>query len=201
VIDVNGCPGSYTAYGLITVYPDPVAGFDFGPQPTTTLAPEITFTPDCQLCASCVYYINNDSDAVITNNCTGFTYSFPDTGTYVVTQEVYTQYGCMATITHTVRIEPAFVLYAPNAFTPNGDGLNEVFLPQGIGIDPENYELFIFDRWGNLLFKTQDMHEGWDGCVWTNKKLVQEDTYIWKVVVKDIMDVKHIYNGHVSVIK
>lgn len=201
VIDVNGCPGQYTFNNMITVYPDPVPGFTFGPQPTTTISPDITFTPDCQLCVQCIYYIGNDSDAVVSNNCTGFTYSFPDTGTYVVTQEVYTQYGCVATITHTVRIDPAFVLYAPNAFTPDGDGLNEVFLPQGTGIDPDNYELLIFDRWGNLLFRTEDMHQGWDGTVRGNKKLVQEDTYVWKVIVKDIMDATHIYTGHVSVIK
>lgn len=201
VIDVNGCPGTQTYNNMITVHPIPTPGFIISPQPTTLLNPDITFTPDCISCDSCVYYIDTDSDVVVINNCTGFVYTFQDTGSFVVTQEVYSQYGCMATISHIVDIDPDFILYAPNAFTPNGDGLNDVFLPQGIGIDSKHYELTLFDRWGNLIFQTNNLDKGWDGTVHGNNKLVEEDAYVWKVVLQDIKGNKHSYMGHVSVIR
>lgn len=200
VIDVNGCPGQVTYPGMITVHPDPVAGFIATPQPTTILNPTITFTPDCISCDSCIYTIGiNDSDIVVVNNCTPFSYTYSDSGTYVVTQEVYSQYGCYATTTETIVIDPDFIIYAPNAFTPNGDGINEEFLPVGMGIDEKNYELFIYDRWGNLIFYTDNVRRGWNGRI--NNRLVQEDTYVWKVLVQDISKNKHKFMGHVSVIR
>jgi gliding motility-associated-like protein len=200
VVDVNGCPGQVTYPDMITVHGDPVAGFTASPQPTTILNPDITFTPSCIACDSCVYYLGiNDSDVVVINNCTPFTYTYADSGTYSITQYVYNQFGCVDSITQTIVIDPDFIIYAPSAFTPNGDGLNEEFLPQGIGIDEKNYELFIYDRWGNLVFYSDNLYRGWDGKI--NNRLVQEDVYVWKIRVQDISKNKHKFMGHVSVIR
>ncbi|MBI3503136.1 MAG: gliding motility-associated C-terminal domain-containing protein [Bacteroidetes bacterium] len=81
----------------------------------------------------------------------------------------------------------AGALYVPNAFTPNGDRLNEIFLAKGEGIT--SFDMKIFDRWGNLIFASANMKEGWDGKIQGGHYLLkedgsepaQEDVYIWKI--------------------
>lgn len=92
-----------------------------------------------------------------------------------------------------------YTFYAPNAFTPDGNGNNETFLPQGHAVDYNKYYLSIYDRWGELIYKTDDYTQGWDGTV--NGLLVQEDVYIWKVDLKDIYGISHHYIGRVTIIR
>ncbi len=66
----------------------------------------------------------------------------------------------------------------PDAFTPNRDGKNELFLPKGLRI--ESYELTILDRWGNIVFQTNDLKEGWDGTL--NGKKLPSGVYTFKAV-------------------
>jgi gliding motility-associated-like protein len=78
-------------------------------------------------------------------------------------------------------------LYVPNAFTPNGDHLNDFFAAKGEGIT--SFSMNIFDRWGNLLFATDDINKGWNGKIQSGHYLLkedgkatsQEDVYIWKI--------------------
>jgi gliding motility-associated-like protein len=94
------------------------------------------------------------------------------------------------------------VLYAPNAFTPlNVDGINDVFMPQGVGIDPENFEMTIFDRWGTEIYKTNDINKGWDGRANGGKNIAQIDVYVWKIKTKDYRGEDHSYIGHVTIVK
>ena len=67
-------------------------------------------------------------------------------------------------------------IFFPNSFTPNGDGINDVFRPLGTNV--VEYELLIFNRWGELIFSTNDFHQGWDGQ--HNGKSAQQDTYVWR---------------------
>lgn len=82
-----------------------------------------------------------------------------DSGYYTVTVSNACG-GDMATI-QVQFIECGGDLYFPNVFTPNGDAFNQYFSPVGVNI--ENYELYIYNRWGNLLFKTSDVNQPWDG--------------------------------------
>ena len=80
-------------------------------------------------------------------------------------------------VSNYARVSPSAVLYIPNAFTPNGDGINETFAPKGDGI--ETFKMLIYNRWGELLFETQDLQKGWDGTF--KGVLSQQDVYIYKV--------------------
>ncbi len=95
--------------------------------------------------------------------------------------------------TATVIVDVYDDIFIPNAFTPNGDGINDVFFPKGgtLVTDPESYELLIFNRWGNLIFKTNDPNTGWDG------NNAEEDVYVWEI--KTSNGIYHI--GHVSLIR
>ena len=79
---------------------------------------------------------------------------YKDTGCYQVRLIATNLVGCLDTTSRLVCIEDDFAIYIPNAFSPNGDDINDVFLPKGNGISPNEYELLIFDRWGLLLFKS-----------------------------------------------
>jgi gliding motility-associated-like protein len=113
---------------------------------------------------------------------------------------VVNQYGCSATSSEYVYIEPDYSFYAPNAFTPNGDSRNDVFKVYGEGIDNSTFQMFVFDRWGNLIFVSDDINKGWDGTV-NGSPVSQIDTYVWQVRFKDMTGDPHKYIGHVSLIQ
>jgi gliding motility-associated-like protein len=84
---------------------------------------------------------------------------------------------------HVVEYCPA-TIFVPNTFTPNGDGLNDVFIPVGKSI--ASIHLMIFDRWGELLYETDDMDMGWDGTY--RGELVKNDMYAWRLTYRFYTD-------------
>ncbi len=91
------------------------------------------------------------------------TYVFSDTGSHEVTLIVEDQYGCFDTLTQSVGVVPLQTYFLPNAFTPNGDGLNDVFVGVGLTDYLLDFRMNIFDRWGGLIFSSKDAQGGWDG--------------------------------------
>jgi len=109
--------------------------------------------------------------------------------------------SCSGTASVTVNVKPFIVLYIPNAFTPDGiGGVNDYFIPQGIGWSPENYEFRIFNRWGQMIFYTQDINKAWDGRTQGTNEFVPLGVYVYKIVIYSIDGEKHTFRGHVSVI-
>ncbi len=195
----DGCTSTITMPNYINVYANPVASFTAGPQPTTVMNPEIFFTDQS---------INADSwswnfgDLVASSSTLqNPSFIYPDPTCYQVQLTVTTVDGCVDDTIQEVCIDPDVSLYVPNAFTPNDDGTNDVFLPLGIGMDPDKFEMWIFDRWGNLIFYTDDMARGWDGRVMAAQDIAQIDTYVWKIKATDMLGKKHDLIGKVSLIK
>jgi gliding motility-associated-like protein len=91
--------------------------------------------------------------------------------------------------------------YAPNTFIPNDDGLNDVWLPVfSSRINVENYELSIYNRWGELVFKTNDFMQGWNGIY--NNKLVQLGVYSFKIEFRNSNDrINQIHTGHITLVR
>ncbi len=202
VMDVDGCPGSQTISNFINALPVPVAAFTSSPQPTTILYPDISFTDQSTPAPNIVSWSWNFGDlsgasSILQNP----KYTYADTGCYIVQLAVVANNGCVDTVKHPVCIDPDFTFYAPNTFTPNGDGKNDIWMPQGIGIDPKNYHLMMFDRWGNLMFETYTWGQGWDGRANGGADVAQIDTYVWKVDLKDVLHNKHNYAGHCNIVK
>ena len=107
--------------------------------------------------------------------------------------------GCLDTAYSTIYIAPEFQLYVPNAFTPNNDGLNDVFMLKGTGFKTETLEMYIYDRWGQLVYYTKD--KLWDGKSSVTNQLVQQDVYVWKVMMRSYDDQLKSYIGHVTVVR
>ncbi len=89
--------------------------------------------------------------------------TFPEPGTFPVQLAIVDTLGCVDTLVKFIRVAPEFNLYLPTAFSPDGDGLNEVFRVEGTGI--QMFRLRIFDRWGRVVFETEDPALGWDGSI------------------------------------
>jgi len=140
----------------------------------------------------------NPDTSVITHP--NFTYPDNVPGNYTVLLTVTDNNGCQDTVMGTVIVNGIYLFYAPNAFTPDGDGLNDVFRPYGEGIDFSQYTMQIFDRWGELLYDISNAERGWDGTY--KGKPVPSGTYIWKIVAKEEYGtIIHDNYGHVNLIK
>src|SRR6185312_17006295 len=163
---------------LINIYSHPKANFAATPQPTDILTPTLYFTDastDAYGIKSWFWTFGDATDSTSTIPSPQHTYG--DTGTYCPTLVVTNIHNCTDSIEHCIVIEPFFALYIPNAFTPNTDGRDEVFLPEGKYVC--TFEMWIFDRWGQELFHTTDINQGWNGHVGSSSAMCQEDTYVY----------------------
>jgi len=134
-------------------------------------------SPDSLSCSLCI-------DATV----------FPEASTYAVFT-VEDAHNCRNQ--DTVKIIVDGSLYVPNAFTPNGDGINDYFVVKREEI--KSFQIYIFDRWGLLIFESDNFDKMWDG---TYKGVqVQIDTYVWKLDYEDYQGVKTQKRGHVSVVR
>lgn len=195
----NGCSQTVALNNYIEVYGMPFASFTASPQPTTILTPTIDFTDQSVNAATWQWNFGDVLNSSSTLQNPSFTYADPIC--YQVSLEVASADGCVDDTSQEICIDPDVSIYVPNTFTPNEDGLNETFVPFTVGIDPDRYEFWVFDRWGNLIFYTDDLNEGWNGCVLGSSKLCQIDTYVWKIKCVDVLDKKHNLIGHVNLIR
>jgi gliding motility-associated-like protein len=98
-----------------------------------------------------------------------------------------------------IVIDPEFTFFIPNAFSPNDDGINDEFYGKGEYI--KEYEMNIFDRWGNLIYHCEDINDHWDGRANHGSEVAQEDVYVYVVKLTDNHDKKHKYIGTVTIVK
>ncbi len=194
--DMNGCVS--TASIPVNVYPLPHANFNAIPLVTTILDPHIEFTNTSSGAVSWNWLFGDPKNSHSVIQHPGFTYL--DTGSYQVSLSVVSSYGCVDTIVQTIRIEDDFVLYVPNAFTPNDDNNNELFFAKGTGI--KQFTMDIFDRWGNLIFTSNNINQGWNGTMYgKGKEICQEDVYVWMIEAKGSTGSVKKLTGRLSLIK
>ncbi len=120
-------------------------------------------------------------------------YKFNTTGTHQVKLIITDQLGCQDTVTKEIIIEHVFKFFAATGFTPNDDIYNEKWLPKGIGIDKANYVLTVFNRWGQIIFQSNDFDLGWDGKVDGIK--LPDGEFRWQVELKDLNGKRHQLSG------
>ncbi len=141
-------------------------------------------------------------DDVELSNQLNFTHLFSEIpNSYTVILETVSENGCLVEIPVQITILEDFLYYVPNAFTPDGNEFNNIFLPIiTFGIDLTSYELEIYDRWGELLFVSHDSKVGWDGTY--AGKYCKEGVYTWKLQFKSkYSDKKKIDVGSVSLLR
>jgi gliding motility-associated-like protein len=199
VVSDSGCISSSTIPNLVNVYPTPIADFNVTPDEIEVTMPLIE-VEDKSIGATTISYIFNDGT---TKNTPNFTHTFNavDAKKVAIMQLVNNSYGCRDSIIKLIEIKPAYALYIPNAFTPNSDGLNDGFKALGVGI--EEFKLQVFDRWGALVFESDDINKGWDGSVngKGDMESSKQEVYVWKAQVVDVLKHHHNMVGHVTLLK
>ncbi len=186
-----------SAVNSITVNPTPLAGFIGTPTITTIFDADISFfnTAASEGIVSWYYEFGDGGNSSVINPF----HTYATWGDYDVTQTVTNTYGCPNTARLLIRILPEFRFWIPNAFTPgNKDDLNDIFKPSVIGVD--EYTFTIFDRWGAVIFQTNDQTVGWNGTY--KGSSCKQDVYVWKCDFKNIVSKEYENHiGHVTLVR
>ena len=125
---------------------------------------------------------------------------YSDTGTYDVTFVITTLFNCQDTLTKQVKITD-YSIFIPNAFTPfsTDDELNNIFKAYGSGI--EEFKMIIFNRWGQQIFISNSIDNGWDGKSMQNENQVPAGIYMYTIDLVNIYGQDYKYQGQVKLIR
>lgn len=202
VVSPDGCVNDTTINNFIEVYDYPKANFSVFPSPANIFKPTVEFTNESSDDAVAFEWFFRDSTLLGTSTLENPKYKFSTQkpGVYPVELVVTNANGCTDTIIIDVTVEGIYSFYAPTAFTPNGDGINDLFLPVGEGLDNTEYSIQIFNRDGQIIFSETDKNIPWDGTYLG--KMSKQDVYIWRIKTKDLFTgEEYEYFGNVSLLK
>ncbi len=191
-----GCrnSGTYT----VQAYPRPVAEFMYQSiKPIANVSSNVQFTD-----------VSNGANVVawnwdFTNAGTHLStlqhpnYNYTEAGDYYAALVVTSDYGCRDTVMKRITVGEDFGIWIPNTFTPDGSGVNDTFQPKGFGI--VSYDVSIYDRWGERLYKGNDFYQGWDGTY--KNDLCKTDVYVYRILVINVYGKSLEYVGHVNLIR
>ena len=196
----EGCDFEVTEEYFICVVEDPVADFSFSPEDPTELTNQIEFSNGSSGEETYYWSFENNGSSTEENPTLQLNTVMNDE-TIEACLEVTSIYGCKDTTCKLITFKPEFAVYVPNAFTPDGDAYNKTFRPVfPPDVDIKEYELLIFNRWGEVLFESHNYNIGWDGTYGGN--LVRDGVYIWKIfLVEGNNNNKVSMNGHVTKLK
>jgi gliding motility-associated-like protein len=198
----NGCQDDTTIADMVVVAALADANFTWSPMPGSILTPTLTFTENAGPYATQYVW-----DFAGMASATGpvATHTFPDhVGfTYPVELWVTNYLGCPDSVVKLVEVRDEFLVYVPNAFTPDGDGVNDLFHVMGNDIDPDAFELLVFNRWGELVFRSTDPMQGWTGAMnGGDGEPVQDGVYPWRLrVASRYSQERRELFGHVTVFR
>lgn len=191
VTDATGCTGTIAVADYADIHATPVAAFVPSAFVTTIDAATVQFNNTSQN-ASSYFWTFGEGD---TSMQASPSVTFPAVDCYTVAVEATNDLGCRDTASTRICVEDRFLLFVPNAFTPNGDDINDVLLPVASVRNPDNFRLEIFDRWGRRIFSTDSIQAGWDGGT------EPDGVYVWKVWITDTDRKGHEEIGHVVLIR
>lgn len=189
----NGCIKDTVVNNLIEVYPTPVAKGIPSKGVYEQYDPEILIYNESLFADTYKWFIADD----LISESENLKFAIVDSGEYAFQLIALNSYGCVDTTEIIVKVLPDFALYFPNAFTPDGNTVNEIFAPKGFGV--KEYRLLIFNRWGELVFESETPYEGWDGTF--NGLPANPDTYVFKCNFIDFRNRKHERRGHFNLIR
>ncbi len=200
VIGFNQFNCSDTVSSIVTVHPNPVAMIGAEPYLLTSDSPIVAFT---NLSSGQVISTWNFDDGTIQEQSnTNFDYQYPyEEGDYMVQLVVESQFGCLDSTTQLIQVKGDVLYYVPNAFTPDGDEHNNMFNPVFTsGFDPLTYQFDVYDRWGEIIFSSQNPQIGWDGYL--NFVKCQEGMYMYNIRFTESKSGEYkSITGHVNLLK
>lgn len=192
----SGCVSTKSINNYIHVYPKPSANFSVEPGTASIINPIISIT---DLSEGANFWYWNFGDLDTTSSANPQPHKYADSGTYIITLVTSTLFNCFDTAFQTIIIEPDFLFYIPSGFSPDDDGVNDYFSGKGVFI--KDFEMLIFDRWGNLIFRSDNINKPWDGKANNGSEIAKPDVYVYSFNVTDFHGKKHNYRGIVTLVK
>ena len=155
------CPDTvfYDLKDLVNVYPTPQPKLEINPTRVSIYYPRITVKDASEILPAQRSF--DMGDGFVFTNALQFTHTYLTTGNYPVSLYHENQYGCRNADTVWVKVVPEVNLFYPNAFTPNGDNTNDYFIGAVAGLN--SFEITIYNRWGQAVFRSVNADFGWDG--------------------------------------
>lgn len=208
----NGCSGAYEYPYPLIVKPRPGSDFTWSPEEPSTID-EIIFVPSATngpivhrtwtflggIVPGDTSSLGNDG-LVDTTNIESPSRLYEKLDTYPVVLVSTNDSECKDSVIKYVKVIDNFQLFFPNTFTPNNDGVNDVFIGKGTGVKSENYSMEIFNRAGLVVFSTTDINQGWDGKV--EGQVARDAVYVYKVKAVGMNgEGRKEFTGHVTLLK
>jgi gliding motility-associated-like protein len=195
IVTPAGCTAADST-SIIFVKPTPTASFTPGPGRTTLEKSTIAFRNNS---SGATRYAWNFGDLSAMSALRDPVHTYTDTGLFRAWLVVSNEHSCSDTAEHFISVLEDFMMYIPNAFTPNGDGLNDEFYPRGLSI--KNYEMQIYNRWGQLVFKSQSNNANWNGKFFNMGGEAQDGVYVYQLSATDVNDKPHHFTGSVTLLR
>lgn len=196
-----GCEATDTLNSPIIIRGYPEVDFTWSPQPVDVLNREVRFQ-NLTAGADSIYW--DFYSAGESSNPNPF-WTFPDIETttpYTVCLTAGNEYGCLDTLCQDIYVENVLQVFIPNTFSPDGDGLNDVFLPVVNGELDGSYRFWVYNRWGDTVFYTEEVGKAWTGGYDGNTFYIPDGYYLWKVQVESLETGKlETYSGNVFIVR
>jgi gliding motility-associated-like protein len=194
-----GCQSVRFFNDVVEAFGKPVANFSFTPDGDIIYETVITFEDES---SGAISYNWDFGDGYISDEPSP-THHFRSGGRFYVTQTVTNEHGCTSEHTESVNIDNTYYIFVPNSFTPNDDGINDIFIPV-MSDDSfiKKYEFAIMNRWGETVFYTTDPEEGWQGNTRDGLYYNHNDTFNYMVKVEfNDLRVSQMHTGSVTIIR
>ncbi len=197
---LNGCSSSTTISNMIEVDNYPIASFEPSSQVFTEPNQSLSFWNSSV--GATTYQWNFGDGGSSSEEAPTHIFNIENEGTTVILY-AYSNLGCLDTASYYIGFDPGLVYYIPNSFTPDADQFNQTFLPIFTsGIDPYNYQLLIYNRWGEVIFESLNPEFGWDGTFGQQGTPCPVGTYTYMITVKlPSVDKRQTIKGHVNLIR
>jgi gliding motility-associated-like protein len=196
----NGCESISTVDDFVCIENPPIASFVVNPTVFNEPSDLVSFY-NTSVGASSYLWIYGDGQS---SNLENPSHYYLNTTNGVNIQLIaISAAGCVDTTIVVIPYQESEVFYVPNSFTPDEDEHNQIFSPVFTsGFDPFNFQMLIFDRWGELVFESYDAKVGWDGTYGLNGTKAPDGTYTWKISFKSLFnDKRKLVVGHVTLLR
>lgn len=200
IVSPDGCVNTASQNNFIVSMPIPVSNFRYSPGIVTAFSTNVSFD-NLSNNNYYNYWTFPNADPAFSNDLNP-TATFPEAvvDNYNVQLIVESQFGCLDTSYQIIEVRPEVIIFAPNTFTPDGDEHNGTWGVIIEGIDASDFELTIFNRWGELIWQSFDPLATWDGIF--KGKLVPTGTYTWKLRTNDSLNGEaYLWTGHINLLK
>ncbi|MFK7757815.1 MAG: gliding motility-associated C-terminal domain-containing protein [Flavobacteriales bacterium] len=196
----ENCSATYMLAEPIEVHEPPLVDFEWNPMPVTTLDTEVQFFNQTDNGETFQW----ESTGLFSSSEMNPEFEFPPNvaDSYTVCLNAVSEYGCESHLCQVLTVESTVLAHIPNAFSPDGDGYNEIFTPVTNGVSENDYNFRVFTRQGTIVFESNTPNEGWDGSVQNSDFFSPDGVYTWVLNVRGMDSSKtETFRGQVTVLR